>query len=155
MKAEEVIRKLANHEPNILGYDYFKKYSFLLPLVEIDGETHLLFEVRSFTMRSQPGDVCFPGGRVDADDKNELHGALRETEEELGINEKHIQHVIPLDYIVSDFGRIIYPFIGYVTNLDEMDINEKEVAEVFTVPLNYFLENEPKKYKINFEVIPE
>ena len=155
MKTEDIIRKLADYEPTILGYEHYRKYSLLLPLVDVNGETHLLFEVRSLTMRSQPGDVCFPGGRVDASDKSVLHGALRETDEELGIDEKYIQNVIPLDYLVSEFGRIIYPFIGYVTNIKHMKINEREVAEVFTVPLQYFLENDPKVYKINVEIVPE
>lgn len=155
MKADDVFRKLAYYEPNILGYEHFKKYSLLLPLVEIDGETNLLFEVRSLSLRSQPGDVCFPGGRIDDDDRDELHCALRETEEELGLDKKYIQNIMPLDYIVSDVGRIIYPFIGKVTSLEELKINEHEVAEVFTVPLKFFLENEPEKYKIEFKVVPE
>lgn len=155
MKADDIFTTLANYKPNILGYEHFNKFSLLLPLVDIDDETHLLFEVRSYSMRSQPGDVCFPGGRVDRSDRTELHSALRETEEEIGIGETYIKNVIPLDYMVASFDRIIYPFIGYVTSLKEMDINEKEVAEVFTVPLNFFIENEPEKYKVSFEVIPE
>ncbi|SRR5690606_9747668 len=155
MKADDVFRKLAYYEPNILGYEKFKKYSLLLPLVEIDGETNLLFEVRSYSLNSQPGDVCFPGGRIDEDDLDELHCALRETEEELGLRKTCIKNIVPLDYIVSDFGRIIYPFIGEVTSLAELKINKEEVAEVFTVPLNFFLENEPEVYKIEFKVVPE
>lgn len=155
MKADDIFTSLANYKPNILGYEHFNKFSLLLPLVDIDGETHLLFEVRSYSMRSQPGDVCFPGGRVDRDDRTELHSALRETKEEIGIAERYIKNVVPLDYMVTSFDGIIYPFVGHVTSLEEMKINEKEVAEVFTVPLNYFVENEPKKYKLSFEVIPE
>lgn len=155
MRAKDIFTRLANYEPNILGYEHYNKFSLLLPLVDINDETHLLFEVRSFSMRSQPGDVCFPGGRVDRDDRTELHSALRETEEEIGIDEKYIKNIIPLDYMVSEFGGIIYPFIGKVTSLDELSLNKKEVAEVFTVPLNYFLENEPEKYKVSFQVVPE
>lgn len=155
MKADDVFTTLANYKPNILGYEHYHKFSLLLPLVEIDQETHLLFEVRSQSMRSQPGDVCFPGGKVDCKDRTELHGALRETKEEIGIEEKYIKNVIPLDYMVSGFGGIIYPFIGKVTSLEALRLNEQEVAEVFTVPLHFFLENEPKKYKVSFEVVPE
>lgn len=155
MRAEDIFTSLANYEPNILGYEHYNKFSLLLPLVDVNNETHLLFEVRSYSMRSQPGDVCFPGGRVDRDDYTELHSALRETEEEIGIEQAYIKNIIPLDYMVSDFGGIIYPFIGKVTSLEQLNLNKKEVAEVFTVPLNYFLENEPKKYKINYQVVPE
>lgn len=109
-------------------------------------------------MRSQPGDVCFPGGRVDQEDQTILHSVLRETEEEIGIDQTYIKQIVPLDYIVTnfgDFGGIIYPFVGEITSLEALSINEEEVAEVFTVPLRYFLEEEPKKYKIAFEVVPE
>ena len=155
MKTEDIITKLANYEPTILGYERFKRYALLLPLVNINNEVHLLFEVRSLTMRSQPGDICFPGGKIDETDRDELYCALRETEEELGLSKQYIKHVTPLDYMVNDFGRVIYPFVGEVTSLEQMELNKKEVAEVFTVPLAYFLENEPEKYKIRFDIVPE
>src|SRR5699024_4763180 len=155
MKADDVFTTLANYKPKILGYEHFNKFSLLLPLVDVENKTHLLFEVRSFAMRRQPGDVCFPGGRVDRDDYNELYSALRETEEEIGIDQRYIENIVPLDYIVNGFDGIIYPFVGQVTSLKELSINKKEVAEVFTVPLNFFLENEPEKYKIKFDVVPE
>lgn len=155
MRTNEIFNRLADFQPSILGEENYKKYSLLIPLVEQNQETHLLFEVRSMMMRSQPGDVCFPGGKIDDTDRNELHGVLRETEEELGLDERVIKNVTPLDYIVSDFGRIIYPFVGEIMTLDALSINQAEVAEVFTVPLQFFLENEPDKYKINFEIIPE
>lgn len=155
LRIQDIFKKLEHFQPSILGAEHYKKYSLLIPLVERERETQLLFEVRSMTMRSQPGDVCFPGGRIDQTDCSELHGVLRETEEELGLDERVIKNVTPLDYLVSDFGRIIYPFVGEITTLDALTINQAEVAEVFTVPLKHFIENEPDKYKINFEIIPE
>src|SRR5690625_919341 len=158
MNTEDVFQALENYEPNILGYDQLQKFSLLLPIVTEKGEPHLLFEVRSLQMRRQPGDVCFPGGRVDREDRTVLHSALRETEEEIGIDKMYIKQIIPLDYIVTsfgDFGGIIYPFVGEITSLEALSLNEQEVAEVFTVPLRYFLEEEPKKYKISFEVVTE
>lgn len=155
MRAEDIFSTLADYEPNILGYEHYRKFSLLLPIVEVNSETHLLFEVRSHAMRSQPGDVCFPGGRVDRTDRTELHGALRETKEEIGIPENYIKNIVPLDYMVSDFGGIIYPFLGEITSLEPLELNKQEVAEVFTVPFNYFLNNEPDRYKVSFEVVPE
>lgn len=155
MRTEEIFNKLADYEPSILGEEKFKKYSILIPLIEIHGETNLLFEVRAMSLRSQPGDVCFPGGRIEQQDKSQLHCALRETEEELGIEREAIQKIVPLDYIVSDFGRIIYPFVGEIDNLEGLRLNNNEVAEVFTVPLSYFLEQEPAIYKIDFKIVPE
>src|SRR5699024_11278042 len=57
------------------------------------------------------------------------------TSEELGIPATHIYVIIPLDYIVSHFGRIIYPYMGRVINYGQMSPNPYEVEEIFTVPL--------------------
>ncbi|GAE44688.1 hypothetical nudix hydrolase YeaB [Mesobacillus boroniphilus JCM 21738] len=46
-----------------MGHEKFIKFAVLLPLVEVNGDVHILFEVRSLKMRRQPGEVCFPGGR--------------------------------------------------------------------------------------------
>lgn len=155
MNADDIILKLKNRNPHILGMETYRKYSVLLPLVEKEHEIHILFEVRSMTMRSQPGDVCFPGGRVDQTDINEQFSAIRETSEELGIDPALIREVIPLDYLVSDQGRIVYPFVGKITSLQTMVLNEAEVAEVFTVPLAFFLNTKPKTYKVHFRAEPE
>lgn len=155
MNTEDIFNKLANYERTILGEEQFNKFSILLPLVDIDGETNVLFEVRSMSLRSQPGDVCFPGGRIDKNDRDELHCALRETEEELGIKQSAVKNIIALDYIVSDFGSIIYPFVGEIKDLKGLALNDKEVDEVFTVPLAYFLRNEPDVYKLDFKIVPE
>lgn len=155
MDAQNILKKLTNRQPSIMNQNVFKEYAVLLPLVEIEKETHILFEVRSLKLRSQPGDVCFPGGRIDKADANALASAIRETTEELGISPATIRHVYPLDYIVSPDGRIIYPFAGELTTLEKMTLNKAEVAEVFTVPLTYFLETEPDKYHVHLEVVPE
>lgn len=155
MNAADIITQLKNREPSILGIEEYRQYAILLPLVEIENETHLLFEVRSMNLRTQPGDICFPGGRVDRDDQNERSAAIRETSEELGLCKTNICDVIPLDYMVFGFGRIIYPYIGRIRDMEQVVPNKDEVEEVFTVPLSYFLETKPKIYKVNFKVTPE
>lgn len=155
MEVEAIINTVKNREPSMLGFDKLRKYAVLVPLVQVDGETHLLFEVRSLQLRSQPGDICFPGGRVDETDKSFRETAIRETTEELGIEANSIQHVYPLDYLVFQNSRIIYPFVGAITDMNSMQINKAEVEEVFTIPLSFFLENEPDTYKIYVKVQPE
>lgn len=155
MNASDIITMLKDRQPTILDYEKYRKYAILLPLIEVNKETHILFEVRSKHMRSQPGDICFPGGKVDQEDPDEKHAAIRETSEELGISEADVSEVIPLDYLVSDSGRIVYPFIGRISNVDQVSPNASEVDEVFTVPLTYFLQTKPNKYKVDLQVIPE
>ncbi|RKQ33515.1 NUDIX hydrolase [Oceanobacillus halophilus] len=155
MNTNDVIQKFKNRKPSILGEENYFKSSVLLPLIEKENETHILFEVRSMNLRRQPGDICFPGGRMDKEDQTPLHCAVRETSEELGLAEDEINDVIPLDYVVADMGRIIYPFIGHITNPNNIVPNEDEVGEIFTIPLNYLLQTEPEVYKINVQLKPE
>src|SRR5699024_7104932 len=85
MKITDILTDIQKREPGILNKEKLRKAAVLLPLVEVDGETHILFEVRSNKMRRQPGDICFPGGRVEEFDETKLATAIRETSEELGV----------------------------------------------------------------------
>src|SRR5690625_2585093 len=85
MDAANIITKLKNREPSILGRENYREYAVLIPLIENENETHILFEIRSANLRSQPGDICFPGGKIDKEDRGPRHAAIRETSEELGI----------------------------------------------------------------------
>jgi len=151
----EVIEKLKGRSPSILGKAELLKYSVLLPLVEVENETHILFEVRSMNLRRQPGEICFPGGRIDETDANQKQCAIRETSEELGIDESSIEDIIPLDFMLNASSNIIYPFVGRITKPEQINPNPSEVGEIFTVPLSFFRETKPEVYKIYYQVIPE
>ncbi|THE11060.1 CoA pyrophosphatase [Bacillus timonensis] len=155
MEIDKIVNVVKNRTPSILGLGDFKRFSILLPLLKKDNEVHILFEVRSSQLRRQPGEICFPGGKMDSSDKDEKHTAIRETMEELGIKESAITDVSPLDFFVSPFGTIIYPFVGLINNPDEIHPNPGEVGEVFTVPLSFFQANPPQIFKVNFHVEPE
>ena len=116
----------------------------LLPLLEVDGETQLLFEVRAQHLKRQPGEICFPGGIVEPDElRSPQLAAVRETCEEINVPKESIELIGPLDYIISPIGALIYPFLGRIT-IDEIpEPNYDEVQEVFLVPLNFFLNAEP------------
>src|SRR3954466_3984821 len=101
MDLDSVLFKLKGHTPKILGSESFSKYAILLPLLQKEDGVHVLFEVRSLELRRQPGEICFPGGRIDTEDLDEKDAAIRETIEELGINKEHITGVYPLDYMIS------------------------------------------------------
>lgn len=155
MKIDHIQKLLENRTRKILGSENFGQFSVLLPLLEIDGETHVLFEMRSQNLRRQPGEICFPGGRIDQEDHDDRYTAIRETTEELGIPQNNIKHVLPLDYMVTAFGTIIYPYVGFIIEPEKIKPNPSEVAEVFTVPLSYFQTTKPDCYKINFSIQPE
>lgn len=156
MNLGEIFSKLNGRVPKLTGSDSYRSYGILIPLTIINKELHLVFEVRSLELRSQPGDICFPGGRVDPSDPNPYEAAIRETSEELGILKQHIEHVHPLDYIIQPVeGRMIYPFVGFINQPEKINPNPDEVKEIFTVPLNYLLNTNPEEYHIHFKVMPE
>ena len=155
MDPEKIIEKIKAHDPAVLGSKDFSKFAILLPLLERDGEIHIVFEVRAHTLRRQPGEICFPGGRIDAGDETPKAAALRETREELGIFEEEISGVFPLDYMVSPFGMIIYAFAGFIHTDASFEPNAAEVDSLFSVPLSFFLEASPEIYHINFDIQPE
>lgn len=155
MELEKIITKLTSHTPKILGSDKFSKYAVMVPLIVKEDEIHVLLEVRSLELRRQPGEICFPGGRIDPQDIDEEGAAIRETVEELGINKDQISKVYPLDYMISPFGMIIYPYVGYINNPKTIVPNPTEVGGIFTVPLSFFIYNEPEIYHIEFKPEPE
>lgn len=156
MKPEQIIEKMKKHTPEVLGNQAYRNYSILLPLIEKEDGLHLVFEVRSLQMRRQPGEICFPGGKVDESDDRDIDTAVREAKEELGIENGDISEVYPFDYMVSPFGMKISTYVGFIKCPEtEMVPNPSEVEEVFTVPLSFFLETKPDVHYVNMEVRPD
>lgn len=152
MDIEEIKNKLKDRKVNISGHETMKKYSLLIPLVNINNELNIIFEIRSNTLKTQPGDVCFPGGKIE---ENELpyEAALRETKEEIGL--KSIDIVCELDTVVKFESTIIYPFLGEVKNIHELEINKDEVDHIFSVPIKEILNIKPLKTKSRLVAIRE
>lgn len=128
----------------------YKNSAVLILLQEINGEEHLVFEVRSNKLTHQPGDVCLPGGMIESGESPK-DTAIREAMEELNLNINEIQYIGEMDYFISPYGMFMYPFIGR-TNKAEIIPSEYEVDHLFTVPLKFFLEHEPLLY--NMEIGP-
>ena len=93
---DDLSRLLAGRKPDLM--DKRGEFSVLVPLVEGDEGLSLLYEVRAKTMHSQPGEICFPGGRAEGDETPE-ECALRETWEELGIPRTAVEVVAELDWL--------------------------------------------------------
>lgn len=155
MMINNIKQFIKNREPKILDEERFTKFAVLLPLIEKNGETHVLFEERAHHMRSQPGEICFPGGRVDPTDATEEDTAIRETCEELGLTRTDIQIIAALDYLVTPYNTIIYPFAGNILNVKHLQPNPDEVEEAFTIPLSFFLTTEPEEHKVSYSPEPE
>jgi 8-oxo-dGTP pyrophosphatase MutT (NUDIX family) len=106
-----------------------RRAAVLVPVLERDGEICFLFTKRPQELRRHGGQVCFPGGRIDATDADDLAAALRETEEEIGLPPGRVEVLGRLDetlVLVSGFrltpwvGRVPYPF-PYAPHAQEVE----------------------------------
>jgi coenzyme A diphosphatase NUDT7 len=153
-KLYSITKKLQDRDVHVLDHQLYFKSAVMVPLIEKEDALHIVFEVRSKHLRRQPGEICLPGGRVDKEDGSPLHTAIRETCEELGIFARDIEPIAALDFLPSS-GSIIYPYVGRL--LDEVDIqaNPDEVAEVFYVPIDFFLKTIPDRYDLHIQLQPQ
>lgn len=126
-----------------------KFYSVIMPLINIKGNWNVLFEIRAKSMKVQPGEICFPGGRVETGE-NPLIAGIRECVEELGINEEKIEIITESDYYNKGQSEIrCYIAKLHIDSLDELKINSDEVDSVFLVPLEYLLDYIPEIYSLD------
>lgn len=147
--------KLLNEQCRFIGEDTAFRSAVLIPIVQIDGEWHIVFEVRSLTMRKQPGDISFPGGKIDDTDRSPLEAALRETYEELGVDPKTVEVVGEMSPLIASTSFVIYPFVAMIDyNEIQHSFNREEVEEVFTIPIQWLLNYKPYSHLVNVEIIP-
>ncbi len=149
---ERIKEKLNKPKSLFMGEETAMRSAVLIPLVEKDGEWHVLFEVRSQNMRKQPGDCSFPGGRID-EGETPRDAAIRETCEELGVKITAIELMDDLSPYVMSPNFIVYPFVGVIHDIESLQPNADEVEEVFTVPLSWLMTHEPELHTISLQPI--
>ncbi|MGM0471586.1 MAG: NUDIX hydrolase [Bacillota bacterium] len=153
----ELLQQLPKQSSGILGKEeYYFNSAVAILLVKQAGEYHFLFQQRAADIR-QEAEVCFPGGKHDPiSDSNYQQTAIRETSEELGVSTEKIEVRGRLDTLVAAMGATVDSFVTIlqVEDLSELDINPVEVAEVFTLPVSYFIEHQPQEYQVRLEVQP-
>ncbi|KAJ8003072.1 hypothetical protein DPEC_G00165560 [Dallia pectoralis] len=115
------------------------KASVLIPLFVRNGEVHMLMTLRSLELRTNAGEVCFPGGKRDPSDRNDVDTALREAEEELGLPADQVEVVCTLCPIMNKSGLLVTPVVGFIDASFTPCPNPAEVSAVFTAPLEFFI----------------
>jgi 8-oxo-dGTP pyrophosphatase MutT (NUDIX family) len=116
----------------------------LVPVFERDGEARLVLTKRPETMPNHKGEIAFPGGKVDpASDTSPEDAALREAEEEIGLDRRTVEVVGALHPMGTVLGMFsIEPFVGLIEGHPELTPHEWEVASVFDVSLAELLSDE-------------
>lgn len=142
---------LARRKPRIVDEELCRKSAVVIPLIQKENGIHILFEVRSGNLRTQPGEICFPGGSCEAGE-TPRQTALREIREELNIRKRQIRLIGPADVFISPFNMMIHPYIGWLE--DYKDTHNGEVAQVFTVPLAFFQDGPPQVWEQKVRIEP-
>ena len=125
----------------------YKRYGVMILLYNENGEDYIIFEKRALTLRSQPGDICFPGGRIE-EGETPLDTAIRETVEELNVKLQDINYIGEMDYFISPYNTIMYPFVASINYMPD-NFSRDEVHTLFKVPVKYFIENPPILYEMH------
>jgi 8-oxo-dGTP pyrophosphatase MutT (NUDIX family) len=114
--------------------------SVLVPLVRREPRITVLLTQRTEDMPSHAGQIAFPGGRRQAEDIDATATALRETEEEVGLTRDFIDVIGPVDQYRTGTGYEITPIVGIIRPGFTPHADPREVADVFEVPLDHFLD---------------
>lgn len=148
---EYIIQRVKGRTPIPMDIRY--KYAVLVPMIYVDNRWELILEVRSHSLKRQPGEISFPGGEVEKGE-NFKQAAIRETMEELNIYEENIDVIGELDYLVSYNNSTIHSFLAIIhgINVDNIRPSRDEVDHIFTVPLEFFIDNEPNIYYLDIHI---
>jgi 8-oxo-dGTP pyrophosphatase MutT (NUDIX family) len=111
----------------------------LVPLIT-GPEPGVLLTLRAATLRSHAGQVAFPGGRIEADDTSPEHAALREAQEEVGLDPARVELAGRLPDYVTGTGFHVTPVLALLPPDLPLVPNPDEVAAIFTLPLSVVLD---------------
>jgi len=117
--------------------DQLKCAAVLVPLVWQDHEWHLLYTRRTDRVDSHKGQVSFPGGACDEGETSAEQTALREAQEEIGLDPHEIQVLGKLPDMITVSYYLVTPVVGVVKWPTVLRVGEDEVARVFTIPLGW------------------
>ncbi len=131
-EADPVMKKIAEVRP-------IRPAAVLVPVVD-HPEPMVLLTQRAQHLPDHPGQVSFPGGKIDKTDASPLESALREAQEEIGLDRKSVTPIGYLDLYLTTLGYRIVPVIARVEPGFSLTLNTSEVDAIFEVPLAYLMD---------------
>ena len=127
----DVLKIVAEEKP-------IRPAAVLVPVVERE-EPMVLLTQRAAHLNDHAGQVAFPGGKIDASDPSPMYAALREAEEEIGLDAEFVEPIGYMDLYGTPFGYRILPTVARVSPGFELRVNKSEVDDVFEVPLAFLM----------------
>ena len=147
LTAEALRRRFAfppEWQPEVRGEKRFvdrdwQSAAVLVPLVDHTGGMSVLLTQRSMRLKDHPGQISFPGGRVDEEDDTHIETALREAKEEIGIDRDRVEILGLMPEYRTGSGFKVIPVVSIVHPPFEISLNKREVEDAFELPFSFFM----------------
>lgn len=141
----KIKENLSSYKPSgpIVG---LPQAAVLILLHETSEDLNLIYCLRSNNLPTHAGEVAFPGGKREEKDETLRNTALREAQEEVNLELKDVEVLGEISSVQSRFGLSVTPYIGILKS-NTLIADGKEIAEVFSVPLNFIKNNMQKEQK--------
>ena len=141
----KIKENLSSYKPSgpIVG---LPQAAVLILLHETSEDLNLIYCLRSNNLPTHAGEVAFPGGKREEKDATLRNTALREAQEEVNLELKDVEVLGEISSVQSRFGLSVTPYIGILKS-NTLIADGKEIAEVFSVPLNFIKNNMQKEQK--------
>lgn len=114
----------------------FTQAAVLLPIFNIENSSYILLTKRSDKTKYHKGEIALPGGVKEANDSTSLDTALRETQEELGIEPSAVKILGELNAVTTSTGFLISSFVGEISCPCPLTISHQEIAEIIELPIS-------------------
>jgi len=137
---DRIRESLAGRERRRVEVPDLTPAAVLVPLFLRDGEPHLLLEQRTETVDHHKGQISFPGGVRDPEDRDEVATALREASEEVGLSPAVVEVLGVMDDTLTITGFRITPVVGRIPHPFPQRLSDREVARLLEVPWRVFAE---------------
>lgn len=138
---QQIERVLRHRKKERITGGNLKASAVLIPIFYDQGEYQILFTERSDAVVFHKGQVCFPGGTQEPSDSSLLQTALRESEEEIGLEAKDIEILGELDDMLTFVTNyVISPFVAFIPPPRSLKTNGREVKGAFSVPLSFLMD---------------
>tara|TARA_B100001750_G_scaffold248338_1_gene278535 strand:+ start:9417 stop:10034 length:618 start_codon:yes stop_codon:yes gene_type:complete len=128
----------------VIAFIYYKKKDLCV-----------LLNKRSQLVEHHKGEISFPGGVMDYEDKSILDTALREAAEEMGIQPAHVDIVSQLSSVITRTNFIITPFVGIIPEAYPFNVNKEEIDQILEIPLTSLINQLEQQISSISPQIPE
>lgn len=133
-RLQEQVRRALSGERESLGREWLVRAAVLVPFIRRGGAPHLVLTRRTMRVATHKGQISFPGGAAEPGDADSVATALREAEEEIGLDPTLVEVVGALPDGITTSGFVVTPVVGFLADGAAFAPDGTEVAEVFEVP---------------------